>query len=94
VHLSHIGYPIVGDDLYGGKHSSEADFGGTDTTPFLCRQALHAAMLGFRHPITNEPMQFLAPIAPDIHRAVRLLRTHRFRRSLSAPGTVVPRPAE
>jgi hypothetical protein len=39
-------------------------------------------------------MQFLAPIAPDIHRAVRLLRTHRFRRSLSAPGTVVPRPAE
>ena len=94
VHLSHIGYPIVGDDLYGGRHSSEADFGGTDTTPFLCRQALHAAMLGFRHPITNEPMEFHAPVATDIHRAVRLLRANRFLRSLPAPGTVVPRPAE
>ena len=94
VHLSHIGYPIVGDDLYGGKHSSEADFGGTGTEPFLCRQALHATMLGFRHPITNEPMQFIAPLATDIHRAVRLLRAHRFVRALTAPGTVVPRPAD
>ncbi len=94
VHLSHRGFPIVGDDLYGGKHTSEADLGGTDTTPLLCRQALHAAMLGFRHPISNEPMQFLAPIAPDVHRAIRVLRQHRFARSLAAPGTIVPRPAD
>lgn len=41
VHLSHIGHPLVGDLLYGGK-------------PFLNRQALHAAKLDIPHPFTKE----------------------------------------
>ena len=41
VHLSHIGHPLVGDDLYGGSRD------------LLSRQALHCASLAFAHPITN-----------------------------------------
>jgi 23S rRNA pseudouridine1911/1915/1917 synthase len=82
VHLSHRGYPIVGDDLYGGKHVSErdlvpADDPGRDSlsdAPLLTRQCLHATMLGFRHPMTEKPMRFEAPLPGDFRRAVEVLR--------------------
>lgn len=48
VHLSHIGHPLLGDILYGGK-------------PLLKRQALHAAKLEFIHPITREEIKCYAP---------------------------------
>ena len=52
VHMSHIGYPIVGDDTYSnGKNP----FGVTS-------QMLHAKTLGFTHPTKNEYMEFEAPI--------------------------------
>ena len=89
VHLSHIGYPLVGDDMYGGRHVVESDFGGPTSTPLLCRQALHAALLGFKHPISNEPMTFQAPIWSDLRRAVELLRIHRFLRRIDAGGSLV-----
>lgn len=49
VHLSSIGFPLVGDQLYGGK----------STVP---RQALHAASLVFIHPLTGEKIECLAPL--------------------------------
>ncbi len=69
VHLSHLGYPIVGDDMYGGK-------------PYLCpetgheltRQALHATLLGFTHPIAGVGMAFTAPLRGEIAELVRSLR--------------------
>ncbi|MSR43930.1 MAG: RluA family pseudouridine synthase [Phycisphaerales bacterium] len=89
VHMSHIGYPLVGDDMYGGTHVTMRDFGGDSDEPLLTRQALHAALLGVRHPISNEPMTFLAPLWSDLRTAVDLLRKHRFDRSLSVGGTLV-----
>ena len=74
VHLSYLGFPIVGDDMYGGKHSTARDLGGDSDAMLLARQALHATTLGFRHPMTEQPMKFTAPLAADIARAVALLR--------------------
>ncbi len=67
VHFSHLGYPLVGDDMYGGR-PAPADLGG------LSRQALHAATLSFRHPISGEPMSFTAPLPADLAHLVRSLR--------------------
>ncbi|NRA88507.1 MAG: RluA family pseudouridine synthase, partial [Rhizobiales bacterium] len=61
VHMAHIGCPLLGDPLYGTafqtrakKLSQEAN----DALNTLHRQALHAKMLGFDHPITGEHMKF------------------------------------
>ncbi len=58
VHLSHIGHPIVGDEYYGpfGTIRQAPRFDGDDPTEE--RHALHAASLGFLHPILREWMQF------------------------------------
>jgi len=68
VHFSHLGWPLAGDDLYGGKPVTLAD--GTA----FARQALHAAALSFRHPITHKPLSFLAPFPADLAELVRDLR--------------------
>ena len=92
VHLSYLGMPIVGDDMYGGKHTTERMLGGEGDAMLLARQALHATTLGFRHPMTEKPMSFTAPVAADIARAISLLRrasvTH-----VDAPGTTIPLPS-
>ncbi|TVQ63525.1 MAG: RluA family pseudouridine synthase [Phycisphaerales bacterium] len=86
VHLSHLGYPIVGDDMYGGRARTVADVvpdaaararWGADDDVVMGRQALHAAVLGFRKPATGEPMTFTAPLPMDMARLVAILRAHR-----------------
>ena len=52
VHLKHLGYPILGDALYGGPRPPE-------------RQMLHAWKLAFRHPRTGEEREFTAPPPAD-----------------------------
>jgi 23S rRNA pseudouridine1911/1915/1917 synthase len=74
VHMSFIGYPIVGDDLYGGKHPRDRDLGGDTDEILLTRQALHATTLGIFHPMTEVPMSFTAPIASDLARLIAMLR--------------------
>lgn len=54
VHLAAIGHPVVGDDIYGGK------------SPFLARQFLHAAALGFRLPTTGEHVEFRSDLPSDL----------------------------
>ena len=54
VHLSALGYPIVGDALYGGKD------------PRLERQFLHAHLLGIRLPGTGEYIEFTSPLPADL----------------------------
>jgi 23S rRNA pseudouridine1911/1915/1917 synthase len=63
VHLSHLGCPIYGDDLYG-----EAD------EEYIKRQALHAAKIEFCHPRTGEKMEFEAPLPNDIKSLIDKLR--------------------
>lgn len=70
VHLSHLGYPIVGDDMYGGKAVALAA-DGEEAEGEFARQALHAAMLRFVHPATGESMTFTAPLPGDLKRLVR-----------------------
>ena len=83
LHLSYLGYPVAGDDMYGGRHLAVADVAGAAGTgdrsprdPLLTRQALHAATLGFEHPISNKPMTFHAPLPDDLRDLIALLRTH------------------
>jgi len=56
VHLAFIGHPVVGDEVYGRRRSRLA----------CPRQFLHAARLSFRHPVTGRPMEFSAPLPPDL----------------------------
>jgi 23S rRNA pseudouridine1911/1915/1917 synthase len=74
VHLSHEGHPILGDDMYGGRHAAARDLGGEGEAPIMTRQALHATTLGFRHPTTDEPVRFLAPLPADLRTTIAALR--------------------
>lgn len=65
VHLSHLGCPIYGDNLYG-----DADEG------YIGRQALHAARIEFIHPRTRENMKFEAQIPEDMKNLINILRRH------------------
>ena len=56
VHLAAAGHPVVGDGAYGGIRTAVSS-----PRPFL-----HAAALGFKHPITAEPMSFEAPLPADL----------------------------
>lgn len=75
VHMSHSGYPIVGDTMYGGR-VFQKDQLGTDNGVFrLERQALHAYEITFTHPGTLEPITLRAPLPPDITRLLDILRS-------------------
>ncbi|MCS6987133.1 MAG: RluA family pseudouridine synthase [Sphingomonadaceae bacterium] len=65
VHLAHLGHPLLGDALYGGRRVMGCGIG---------RQALHARTLAFRHPVTHRKLEFESPISPDIQELVRRLR--------------------
>ncbi|MFC4320626.1 RluA family pseudouridine synthase [Litchfieldia salsa] len=54
VHLTYVGHPLVGDDLYGGS------------TKVMKRQALHCRRVSFVHPITNENHSFTAELPIDM----------------------------
>ncbi len=62
VHLASIGHPVIGDKIY-----------GTSPIPFP-RQALHAAYLCFRHPITGKKMEFRSELPRDLKKLVDRLR--------------------
>ncbi len=61
VHLAHIGHPIVGDKLYGGKMLSP-------------RQFLHAAYLEFIHPVTGKRIHFESKLPEDLQKVLEKLQ--------------------
>jgi len=67
VHLAHQDWPVVGDPLYGrARHRGlELPEALMERLNRFRRQALHAASLGFRHPISGEQLQFEAPLPAD-----------------------------
>jgi 23S rRNA pseudouridine1911/1915/1917 synthase len=71
VHLAEHGTPLLGDPLYG---KAPRDPLLREVSDALGRQALHAAVLGFRHPRTGEALRFEAPPPADIERALSRLR--------------------
>ncbi|MEP0848118.1 MAG: RluA family pseudouridine synthase [Phycisphaerae bacterium] len=75
VHMSHIGHPIAGDVMYGGRAVSEFTITGAGSRePFLAHQALHAWKIEFRHPIRETPMAIEAPFHGPMRKLVQLLR--------------------
>lgn len=77
VHMSHAGHGLLGDDTYGGKRRlSHRALGvaAAEAGNHFPRQALHAATLGFDHPITGERMEFASPLPPDMAHLLDLLR--------------------
>jgi 23S rRNA pseudouridine1911/1915/1917 synthase len=72
VHLASKGSPILGDATY-GSGSPAAPVRATIAEAGLTRQALHAAVLGFVHPVTGETLRFETPPPPDMQRLEALL---------------------
>ncbi|MFQ5348667.1 MAG: RluA family pseudouridine synthase [Rhodothalassiaceae bacterium] len=66
VHMAHIGHPLIGDPVYGGRRRRVRDAGLAAALGGLRRQALHAARLGFRHPLTGENLQFSSALPYDL----------------------------
>jgi len=68
VHMAHAGHGLVGDPVYGGRRKlargalSEA---AAQAVAAFDRQALHAAVLGFDHPVSGAKMRFEAPLPAD-----------------------------
>lgn len=88
VHLSHIGYPVAGDAVYGGtRHHAVLNPPSTAVKVAqaqLNRQALHAHTLGFDHPDKkDERLSFSAPMPMDMQRLVDALTQLRTRSATS-----------
>ncbi|BDU70374.1 hypothetical protein GETHOR_24750 [Geothrix oryzae] len=62
VQFADRGYPLLGDQVYGVE------------SPLLDRQALHAELLGFKHPVTEEQVTVTAPMPADMEAALKALR--------------------
>lgn len=74
--MAHVGHSLIGDPVYGGRRKlspkavGEAGVAAVSTFP---RQALHAASLGFVHPVTGENMAFEAALPADMAELTRVL---------------------
>lgn len=69
VHMAHIGHPLVADAVYAAGYATKINKLPPDVVApiqALGRQALHAAELGFEHPVNGEEMFFEAPLPPDL----------------------------
>ena len=80
VHLAHIGAPLIGDPTYGRNRgitaygSGDAFLKAKTLAREFSRQALHAASLGFVHPVTGEDVFAEAPLPPDLEELLTALR--------------------
>jgi 23S rRNA pseudouridine1911/1915/1917 synthase len=88
VHMAHLGHPVVGDALYGGRgkkllslKETERSL-ATEVLKTLPRQALHASALELAHPVTGVRISFVSPLPEDFERALGLLRAHRAPRAV------------
>lgn len=63
VHMASIGHPLLGDPFYGGAKGNQR---AVLTELNFRRQALHAATLGFVHPVTQANLSFVSPLPSDI----------------------------
>ena len=73
VHMAHLGCPCLGDPIY-GSGAPHRDVQAIIDELGFDRQALHAAVLGFVHPVTGEKLRFKAPLPDDMAGLVEALR--------------------
>lgn len=76
VHMSHLGYPLVGDPVYGKKFRipKEMQPGFVDYLRHFDRQALHAGALSLIHPVTGRTMKWRASMPEDMLELIDILR--------------------
>ena len=79
VHLAHLGFPVVGDPVYGGRRripqgSPPALVAELQSFP---RQALHAALLRLTHPVTQHEYEWRSPLPDDMQRLLAALEADR-----------------
>ena len=77
VHMASIGHPLLGDSVYGAgfkTKASQLSEGAKAALSALGRQALHAAALGFEHPVTGGALRFESPPPEDFSRLIKALR--------------------
>ena len=70
VHMAHIRHPLIGDPVYGRERKG---FKSILETLGFRRQALHARMLGFIHPVTDEPLMFESALPADMQELLSAL---------------------
>jgi len=79
VHMAHIGHPLLADAVYGAGFKTKALHLGPATSAALealgGRQALHAARLGFEHPVTGEALEFESALPGELVALEQALRT-------------------
>lgn len=78
VHMAHAGHPLIGDREYGMHFATKAntlDEPARSAVKAFPRQALHAAVLGFAHPVTGEEMRFEAPVPEDFSALIAAFET-------------------
>lgn len=77
-HLTHLGCPLIGDPLYGKQRTFKAEGPHAPAAEAAVRafprQALHAAVLGFVHPVTKEDLRFESALPDDIDALLAVLR--------------------
>lgn len=75
VHMAHLGFPLVGDPVYGSRKqlASQATAEAKAAVLAFSRQALHAYELGFIHPHTGEDMLFTAELPDDMQGLIKVL---------------------
>jgi 23S rRNA pseudouridine1911/1915/1917 synthase len=75
VHLAHIGFPVVGDPLYAGRRRIPAGCTPALTAELQAfrRQALHAARLSLKHPLSGRELAWEAPLPEDMQRLLAAL---------------------
>lgn len=78
VHMAHVGHGLLGDQTYGGRRKLPKAVPEDMTLAIkeFPRQALHAAELGFVHPISQDDMMFTAPLPDDMDGLLTILRAH------------------
>jgi 23S rRNA pseudouridine1911/1915/1917 synthase len=76
VHFATIGHPVVGDEFYAarGELKPDREPNAPPASPYIARQALHAAELSFAHPMTHDWQTFVAPLPNDMIAAIEFVR--------------------
>ena len=75
VHMAHVGHALIGDKTYGGRRRLPKDAPGAAEAQAFARQALHAASLGFVHPISGDNVAFESPLPQDFSALLAALRS-------------------
>jgi 23S rRNA pseudouridine1911/1915/1917 synthase len=73
VHMAYAGHALLGDQTYGNRRRLSSKTPGADAALAFPRQALHAATLGFVHPVSGAALEFTSPLPDDMQALIAAL---------------------